>query len=229
MSIEIPISGSSYEVLEIEFDNLPNHVELIDILRQENAHPEIYFTLAIQYYKQVKYSAFEDILVEATQSSISQHFQSESGRKEAISILNALAAYYVHHGSKEKNKRARDEYFDKATSQYNRADQIDILEKSTWLGKGFMMLHKGDFDRANDQFDYVLEQNRDNIPAILGKACINFHKQNYSSSLNLYKKALRLKPDCPANVRLGIGLCLFHLGHIEKARFAFERVLQLEP
>lgn len=34
-------------------------------------------------------------------------------------------------------------------------------------------------------------------------------------------------PDCPAPVRLGIGLCRYKLGQFEKARQAFERVLQV--
>ena len=33
-------------------------------------------------------------------------------------------------------------------------------------------------------------------------------------------------PNCPAAVRLGIGLCRYKLGQFEKARQAFERVLQ---
>ena len=32
-------------------------------------------------------------------------------------------------------------------------------------------------------------------------------------------------PDCPAAVRVGIGLCRYKLGQIEKARKAFQRVL----
>lgn len=34
-------------------------------------------------------------------------------------------------------------------------------------------------------------------------------------------------PDCPGAVRLGIGLCRYKLGQFEKARQAFERVMQV--
>lgn len=34
-------------------------------------------------------------------------------------------------------------------------------------------------------------------------------------------------PDCPAAVRVGIGLCCYKLGQFEKARKAFQRVLQV--
>ena len=33
--------------------------------------------------------------------------------------------------------------------------------------------------------------------------------------------------DCPGAVRLGIGLCRYKLGQFEKARQAFERVMQV--
>lgn len=35
-----------------------------------------------------------------------------------------------------------------------------------------------------------------------------------------------MNPDCPAAVRLGIGLCRYKLGQFDKARQAFQRVLQ---
>ena len=63
----------------------------------------------------------------------------------------------------------------------------------------------------------------------LGKACISFNKKDYKSALTFYKKALRINPNCPANVRLGIGHCFYKMGKMEKAKMAFERALQLDP
>ncbi|KAF3508971.1 hypothetical protein F2Q69_00004374, partial [Brassica cretica] len=40
---------------------------------------------------------------------------------------------------------------------------------------------------------------------------------------------LQLHPGCPAAVRLGIGLCRYKLGQLDKARQAFDRVLQANP
>lgn len=40
------------------------------------------------------------------------------------------------------------------------------------------------------------------------------------------KRALQVFPGCPAAVRLGIGLCRYKLGQLDKARQAFDRVLQ---
>ena len=43
----------------------------------------------------------------------------------------------------------------------------------------------------------------ENIPALLGKACISFNKKDYKGAQAFYKKALRINPSCPGqrNIR----------------------------
>lgn len=53
--------------------------------------------------------------------------------------------------------------------------------------------------QADQQFNFVL-QNQNNIPSLLGKACIAFNKKDYKGALAFYKKALRTNPGCPASV-----------------------------
>lgn len=90
-------------------------------------------------------------------------------------------------------------------------------------------------DQADAQFTFVLNQNDACIPAMMvyllklynwkilqGKACISFGKkqnQEYKLALFYYKKCLRLNPNCPSDVRVGMGYCLAKLGKYEKARF----------
>ncbi|MFH4984632.1 hypothetical protein AB6A40_011341 [Gnathostoma spinigerum] len=97
------------------------------------------------------------------------------------------------------------------------------------LGRAYFCLLEGKSDQAEQQFNFVLNQAGENIPALLGKACIFYQRKEYRKALNCYKSVLRKKPDCPADVRLGIGYCLAKLGKMEKARLAFERCLELEP
>lgn len=47
--------------------------------------------------------------------------------------------------------------------------------------------------------------------------------------MSYYKKALHTKPNCPAEVRLGIGHCYYKLGKTEKAKLAFEQALKKKP
>ena len=44
-------------------------------------------------------------------------------------------------------------------------------------------------------------QSPENIPALLGKACIAFNKKDYKGALAFYKKALRTNPNCPGKER----------------------------
>ena len=44
-----------------------------------------------------------------------------------------------------------------------------------------------------------------------------------------YQEAVRIHPGCPAEVRLGLAACYFSLGQLERAKRAYERVVQLSP
>lgn len=66
---------------------------------------------------------------------------------------------------------------------------------------------------------WMLLQANNNIPSLLGKACIAFNKKDYRGALAYYKKALKTNHNCPASVRLGLGHCFVKLNRLEKARF----------
>lgn len=84
-------------------------------------------------------------------------------------------------------------------------------------------------DQADAQFNFVLNQSTNNIPSLLGKACIAFNKKDYRGALTFYKKALRTNPNCPAAIRLGMGHCFMKMNNQEEASLAFERALKLDP
>lgn len=66
---------------------------------------------------------------------------------------------------------------------------------------------------------WLLLQANNNIPSLLGKACIAFNKKDYRGALAYYKKALKTNHNCPASVRLGLGHCFVKLNRLEKARY----------
>lgn len=65
----------------------------------------------------------------------------EESKRQRIAILNVLAGYYIRLAVKAKEGQ-RDQFYDLATTNYNKADKIDIRQEMTWVGKGssFMML-----------------------------------------------------------------------------------------
>lgn len=144
-----------------------------------------------------------------------------------MAILNSLAGYFISLALNEKDKSKANQLFEDATLRFNEADKIDYHEENTWLGKGVLLLAKRNYDSASYQFNTVLQKNPNNIPAILGQACISFIKKEYHDALKKYAKCLKWLPSCPASVRLALGYCYYKLGYLEEASLCFRRVLQL--
>ena len=165
---------------------------------------------------------------------MSSHFcnkysHSVRSEEDTMRTLDTLAAHYVQEANKEKKNDKKRELFTKATVLVTTADKIIMHNPRHVLGRAFFCLYEGDkIEQANDQFDFVLTQEPNNIPSLLGKACIAYNKKDYRGALAFYKKALRTNPNCPASVRLGLGLCFLKLGNENKARDAFERAQELD-
>uniref|UniRef100_H3BG48 RNA polymerase-associated protein CTR9 homolog n=1 Tax=Latimeria chalumnae TaxID=7897 RepID=H3BG48_LATCH len=225
-SIEIPLRDTD-EVIELDFDQLPEGDEVISILKQEHTQLHIWIALALEYYKQGKTEDFVKLLEAAR---IDGNLDYRDHEKDQMTCLDTLAAYYVQQARKEKNKDAKKELITQATLLYTMADKIIMYDQNHLLGRACFCLLEGDkMDQADAQFHFVLNQSPNNIPALLGKACISFNKKDYRGSLAYYKKALRTNPGCPAEVRLGMGHCFVKLSKLEKARLAFSRALELNP
>ena len=154
----------------------------------------------------------------------------EKADEDQMKCLDTLAAYYVQEANKEKKSEKKRELFTKATFLYTTADKIIMYNPRHLLGRAFFCLYEGDkMEQANAQFDFVLNQEQNNIPSLLGKGCIAYNKKDYRGALAFYKKALRTNPRCfSASIRLGLGLCFWKLGNENKARDAFNRALELD-
>ncbi|PSS20777.1 hypothetical protein CEY00_Acc09816 [Actinidia chinensis var. chinensis] len=225
--VYIPVQNSEEEV-RVVLDQLPRDAsDILDILKAEQAPLDLWLVIAREYFKQGKIEQFRQILEEGSSPEIDEYYADV--RYERIAILNALGAYYSYLGKIETKQREKEEHFIMATQYYNKASRIDMHEPSTWVGKGQLLLAKGDVEQASAAFKIVLDGDRDNVSALLGQACVQFSRGRYSDSLELYKRSLQVYPQCPGAVRLGIGLCRYKLGQYEKAKQAFQRVLQLDP
>ncbi|XP_075694274.1 RNA polymerase-associated protein CTR9 homolog [Rhinoderma darwinii] len=225
-SIEIPLRDTD-EVIELDFDQLPEGDEVISILKQEHTQLHIWIALALEYYKQGKTEDFVKLLEAAR---IDGNLDYRDHEKDQMTCLDTLAAYYVQQARKEKNKDGKKELITQATLLYTMADKIIMYDQNHLLGRACFCLLEGDkMDQADAQFHFVLNQSPNNIPALLGKACISFNKKDYRGALAYYKKALRTNPGCPAGVRLGMGHCFVKLNKLDKARLAFGRALDLNP
>ncbi|PIK55019.1 putative RNA polymerase-associated protein CTR9-like isoform X2 [Apostichopus japonicus] len=225
-SIDIPLRDTD-EVIELDVEQLPEGEEVLTILKQENAPLHTWLALGLEYYKQGKVEDFVKIFA-SWQTDANLDYP--GNEKDQMTALDTLAAYYVQQARKEKNKDTKKELFTQATLLYTMADKIIMYDQNHLLGRACFCLLEGDkMDQADAQFNFVLNQSPNNIPALLGKACISFNKKDYRAALAYYKKALRTNPNCPAAVRLGMGHCFLKLNKQEKAYLAFQRALELEP
>ncbi|VDN08031.1 unnamed protein product [Thelazia callipaeda] len=217
---------SLVEIIELDFKNLPEDgEEVLTILRGEHAALNFWVDIALAYYRRGNEADFVRIL-EMSGSEASLDYPEY--HQDQMRALDTLAAYYVVQSHKERNKEKKKEWQTKATLLYTTADKIIMYDTYHLLGRAYFCLLEGKIDQAEQQFNFVLNQVGENIPATLGKACIFFQRKEYRKALNCYKSILRKMPNCPADVRLGMGYCLAKLGRLDKARLAFERVLDLD-
>uniref|UniRef100_A0A1I7XTW2 TPR_REGION domain-containing protein n=1 Tax=Heterorhabditis bacteriophora TaxID=37862 RepID=A0A1I7XTW2_HETBA len=221
---------STEEIIEISFDDLPDGNEVLQILRAEKASLHFWIDLGLQYYRIGKVDDFVRLLEVSGSEASLDYPDVENDQMRALDIL---AAYYVRLGHKERaSKERKRDLFSKATLLYTTADRIKMYDMPHLTGRAYFCLIEAKaskLEQADQQFNFVMKQNPNDIPAMLGKACIAFNKRDYKTALYYYKKALRQKPDGPADLRVGLGHCLARMGKTEKARLAFERALELQP
>ena len=99
-------------------------------------------------------------------------------------------------------------------------------------------LMSGDTALASKQFDALLSRAPYHPVALMGRACVQLRTRQFVSALHTYQQALRVtirmdqsadKHQDPAlawhgaDPRVGIGLCLWSLGHYDAARRAWRR------
>jgi RNA polymerase-associated protein CTR9 len=246
--IEIPFKGNE-EVLEVEISNLPSPSETVGILIEQDCTINYWILLALEYYRQSKFDAFELIL-----NTCLSHWDLARVKREntptnkleedRIKALDLLAIYYVRKAIQTKNRDGKRDFSAKATQRFTEVDKtgissnLGVVYQNHLLGRAYhCMMIDGRSEQAEQTFNFVMSQQQqsgepDNVASLLGKACIEFNKKEPSGkrvALSLYRKALQICPNCPADVRLGMGICFYKLNMFEKAEIAFKRALALDP
>ena len=84
-----------------------------------------------------------------------------------------------------------------------------------------------DMARVKELTDKI-KQNPKDFDSIVELANMNFDQKNYDDAINLYKKALAIRPDA-LNVRTDMGTAMFYLNHYDDAIATFQEVLKSDP
>lgn len=97
---------------------------MLEILKAEYASLPLWLRFALEYFKQGKTDQFKQILFEGTSPEIDEIEVYRDKKGDRIALLNTLAAFYTQLGRQEKDKARRDDYFEQATSHYNKAVRV---------------------------------------------------------------------------------------------------------
>ncbi|KAK5135911.1 hypothetical protein LTR08_004369 [Meristemomyces frigidus] len=251
--INIPLRGDDVdEVVPIPTDELSDATdELCDLLINEGVATSIWITVALAYAKQAKI----DLAIDVLQKGLDALARSRS--EDRLSILACMCWLYLHKCRQAPrikptlptaDDRTKDHWLHAATSTLNDASRINPSYPPLFLARGTLYLlraslyppksqpgSQSDVERANTLknaakcFDdaYKASQGQ-NMMAILGKAKAQYSLGRYPEALSLYQQALERAPDMvDPDPRIGIGCCLWHLGHKEHAKTAWQRSLEL--
>uniref|UniRef100_A0A914ZB19 Tetratricopeptide repeat protein n=2 Tax=Panagrolaimus superbus TaxID=310955 RepID=A0A914ZB19_9BILA len=213
----------SVEQIVLELSAYPPVREVLEVLEEENVPLAFWPDVALGYYRLELYDDFVYFLEKAEKKKTDQ-------TKDQMRCMDLLAAYYVKKGRSFRNEKERKELFGKATVLYTTADKLMMYDPSHLIGRAyFCLLEAVKSGQAKAQFDYVINYRPSDTSAIIGRALENYASGEYTAALAFFRKALKMKPDLPAEVRLGFGHCYLKLKNYEKAKAAFNRVIVLDP
>ena len=144
-----------------------------------------------------------------------------------------------------------------ADQKFTQATAIDQLYPMTWIGKGMYHLNistsssgsssstttnnSSSNNNAQQQaisqakffFQTTVKECGPVLPGLLGMAAVLYHEKKYQNALTMYSEAIRRYPQdeggCGASIRVGLAVCCYQLGQVDRAKAAFHRALQLDP
>lgn len=251
--IDIPVRGEDGdEAVNLDLTELQDETdELCDLLGNENAAKNYWITIALAYVKDKKIDIAIDMIKRGLQAF-------ERGKTEdrlgLLTCLVWLQLWRSRHTRRTKpdsdaeDQRNKDNFLQDATATLNDAMRLSPSYPPLSLARGVLGLLKASLltgqpggraggDRSKQlgdaakAFDETLRHsNNKNIMALLGKARATYTMGRYAEALQMYQDALARAPDMTdPDPRIGLGCCLWALGHKDHAHAAWDRALELNP
>eukprot|EP00003_Mantamonas_plastica_P016967 TRINITY_DN2837_c0_g1_i3.p1 TRINITY_DN2837_c0_g1~~TRINITY_DN2837_c0_g1_i3.p1 ORF type:complete len:428 (-),score=123.55 TRINITY_DN2837_c0_g1_i3:644-1927(-) len=216
-------SSSSYPLLVLFFFFLsaPTHPSLSPF-----SLPRLFLFSQLEYYGRGDDAGYQVIMEKATSQEIMNLYNSSL---EKVMLLNSMAFFSLQKVNKTNDEVQTMEWVNNSVNYLNRVNTIDFQQHRSWIGIGLAHIMKQEYAKAQDAFNTSLEAMADNTPAMLGSALLSFIRKDFAGALKIYKKLIETKPNCPPEVRVGLGLCYSNLGFDSLSRKCFERALELDP
>ncbi|KAJ7467095.1 RNA polymerase II-associated protein [Mycena latifolia] len=236
-TIDIELGGQ--EVITIDLDVLDPVDEVLDLLSdpQCKAKAWVWTVVATEFWRRGSLEAAEKV------ASTAVLIFREYGNTAALGpIYSLLANIKIAHASKApkmilpdarqdimKDQQTKTEYYKDAAIFLNKGAGTGSDDHLAFLTRGIHQLATRAMTDAMASFNGVLERKPTNLIALIGKGRILYAQRNFLESLKTFRRVLELNPRCLPDPRIGIGLCLWALGHKEKAKAAWQRSLDVNP
>jgi len=251
--IDIPVRGEDGdEAVNLDLTELQDETdELCDLLGNENAAKNFWITIALAYVKQNKVDIAIDMIKRGLQAFERGKTEDRLGLLTCLVWLQLWRSRHTRRTRPEnegEDQRNKENFLQDATATLNDAMRLSPSYPPLSLARGVLCLLKAALsagqpagrvggERAKQladaakAFDETLRHsNGRNMMALLGKARATYTMGRYADALQLYQQALERAPDMlDPDPRIGLGCCLWALGHKEHAHTAWDRSLELNP
>ncbi|KAL8732562.1 MAG: hypothetical protein Q9181_003917 [Wetmoreana brouardii] len=256
--IDIPVSGlDAEEAVEVNLEDLlDDPTELCTLLEQEGVGKHYWMVIALAYAKQAKVDHAIEILSKGLGTLNRGNPKEKLGPLSLTCWLylwkSRQAPRVVPEGQPVGETRLKDFYLQAATGSLNEASRINPAFPPLFLARGVLYLLRASLQPpskaaapgAPDTSDRVetLKQSikcfedalrvsaSRNMMAILGRARAYFSLGKYADALDGYQEVLVKMPHLQdPDPRIGVGCCLWQLGHRDEAHEAWERALEINP
>ncbi|KAJ7140486.1 RNA polymerase II-associated protein [Mycena crocata] len=236
-TIDIELGGQ--EVITIDLDVLDPVDEVLDLLSdpQCRAKPWVWTDVATEFWRRGS-------LEEAEKVATTCVLLFKENRTTGLlgPIYSLLANIKIAHASKApkivlpdarqdimSDHKTKGEFYKEAAVFLNSVHGVGYNEPLAFLTRGVHQLADRAMTDALASFNGVLEQKPTNLIALIGKGRILYAQRNFPEALKTFRRVLELNPQCLPDPRIGIGLCLWALGHKAKAKAAWQRSLDVNP
>jgi RNA polymerase-associated protein CTR9 len=112
------------------------------------------------------------------------------------------------------------------TEMINLASKVKRKDSLTRVHKGNLLVIKGELDSAIHEYNSVLKEEANFVPALLSLASAYVQKEDFKSALVYFQKVLSRSPEMTPDIRLSIGFCYYELKRTPQARYAYTRALE---
>lgn len=231
----VPLKTTGH-ILEIDLEEEWLEMEeLPQIFKDEQVPRESYWKFAVACYKKGLETDFIKLLEAGSGGADHLKEWDKTRQMDKLKLNYSFAAFCYKKAFLAPTKDLKEQLTQQAETKISEFERTDYHNIELFYVKALRSMVQENYLDAKNIFENILPRAASSISKkyliliLLGKAHCSFHLKDYKGALKLYQDIYRMNPLMQPDVRIGIGLCFFKLGDLDKALYAFERVLKRDP